>query len=60
MVSDASNVGGGASLYQFQQLSEQETLAIESKFHTLGILKDGKLKHDYDGSWTLVPLGHWN
>jgi hypothetical protein len=26
----------------------------------LGLLKDGSLRHSYDESWNLLPLGHWN
>ena len=61
LVTDASNVGGGGSLYQWQKLTHDEISAIEREYATIGVTPQGLLKHNYpEGEWLLVPLGHWN
>ena len=62
VISDASQVGGGGTLFQWQRLPQvaASTIADEVK-RTTGINRDGTLKHNYDPErWHLVPLGHWN
>ena len=61
LVTDATNVGGDGTLFQWQALEkEQFDLAI-SEWGTDGLNQDGTLKHSYpDDKWVLVPLGHWN
>ena len=56
VVTDASDLGGGASIYQWQSLSKEEKKAIGE---TLGVNRDGCLKHTHEGQ-ALVPLGYWN
>ena len=59
LVTDAWNVGGGGTLYQWQQLSPAEM--SHCQFQTSGLSRDCTLKHDYPANeWHLVPLGHWN
>jgi len=71
LITDASNVGGGGSLYQWQRVKKDkyekimeklETLGVNhEKLETLGVNKDGSLKHNYpEEDYILVPLGHWN
>jgi hypothetical protein len=57
IVTDASDVGGGASLYQWQKLSKDKT---ESFGAVIGVNRDGTLKHTHTESEVLVPLGHFN
>ena len=59
LVTDACDVGGGGTLYQWQELNPNEL--SHCHFHTSGLNRDGTLKHDYPANeWRLVPLGHWN
>ena len=59
LVTDACDVGGGGTLYQWQELNPNEL--SHCQFHTSGLNRDGTLKHDYPANeWRLVPLGHWN
>ena len=59
LVTDACDVGGGGTLYQWQELSPAEL--SHCQFQTSGLNRDGTLKHDYPANeWRLVPLGHWN
>jgi hypothetical protein len=57
LVTDASDVGGGASLYQFQNLEKEQ---IPEECRVEGVNHDGTLKHSYPKTCHLVPLGHWN
>ena len=57
LVTDASDVGGGASIFQWQSLHTEE---IPVNFATTGVKPDGTFKHDYPDNFRLVPLGHWN
>ena len=61
LVTDASNVGGGGTLFQWQALEMEEFDSAISQWGTDGLNRDGTLKHSYPGDeWVLVPLGHWN
>ena len=61
LMTDASNVGGGGTLFQWQALEKEESDPAISQWGTDGLNRDGTLKHSYpDGKWVLVPLGHWN
>ena len=59
LITDASDVGGGGPIYQWQELNPAEL--THCRYCTSGLNRDGSLKHDYPTSeWRLVPLGHWN
>ena len=59
LITDASNVGGARTIYQWQELNPAEL--IHCHYHTSGLNRDGSLKHDYPTSeWRLVRLGRWN
>ena len=59
LITDASDVGGGGTIYQWQELNPAEL--THCHYPTNGLNRDGSLKHDYPTSeWRLVPLGHWN
>ena len=59
LITDASDVGGGGTIYQWQELNRAEL--THCPYHTSGLNRDCSLKHDYPTSeWRLVPLGHWN
>ena len=61
LVTDASNVGGGATLFQWQALVKEEFDSAISQWGTDGVNQDGILTHSYpDDKWVLVLLGHWN
>ena len=61
LVTDASNVGGGGTLFQWQALEKEEFDSAISQWGTEGLNRDGTLKNSYpDNKWVLVPLGHWN
>jgi len=62
LVTDSSNLGGGASLYQWQCISLLIDKTPEfQNFSTQGVNKDGTLKHNYnEEEWRLVPLGFYN
>ena len=58
LISDASDVGGGGTIYQWHELKPAELTHCHS--HTSGLNRDGSLKHDYPTSGRrLVPLGYW-
>ena len=60
-MTDASNVGGGGTLFQWQAREKEELDSAISQWGTDGLNQDGTLKHSYpDAKWVLVPLGHWN
>ena len=59
LITDASDVGGGGTIYQWQELNPAEL--TNCHYRTSGLNRDGSLKDDYPTSeWRLVPLGHWN
>ena len=61
LVTDASNVGGGGTLFPWQALEKEECDSAISKWGTEGLDRDGTLKHiSPDDKWVLVPLGHCN
>ena len=60
-MTDASDVGGGGTLFQWQALEKEEFDSAISKWGTDGLNRDGNLKHSYpDDKQVLVSLGHWN
>ena len=62
VITDASLVGAGCTLFHWQNLPELvgSTVAVELR-KTLRIISDGTLKHNYDpGCWHVVAIGHWN
>ena len=59
LITDASDAGGGGTIYQWQELNPAEL--THCHYRTSGLNRDGSLKHDDPTSqWRLVPLGHWN
>ena len=59
LVTVACDVGGGRTLYQWQELNPAEL--SHRQFQTSGLNREGTLKHDYPANeWRLVSLGHWN
>ena len=59
LITDASDVGGAGTIYQWQELNLAEI--THCHYRTTGLEVDGSPKHDYPSSeWRLVPLGHWN
>ena len=59
LITDASDVGGRGTIYQWQELNPAEL--THCHYHTSVLNHDGSLKHDYPTSeWQVVPLGHWN
>ena len=61
LVTDASNVGGVGTLFQWQALEKEEFDSAISQWGTDGLNRDGTLKHSYpDSKWVLVSPSHWN
>ena len=59
LITNASDVGGGATIYQWQELIPAELTLSHSR--TSGLNRDGSLKHDYPSSeWRLLPLRRSN
>ena len=59
LITDASDVGGGGTIYQWQELNPAELTHYH--YCTSRLNRDGSLKHDCPISeWRLVPVGHWN
>ena len=59
MITDASDVGGGGTIYQRQELNPAEL--THCHYRTTRLNPDGSLNQDYPSSeWRLVPLGHRN
>ena len=59
LVTDACDVAGGGTLYEWQELNPAEL--SQCHFQTSRLTRDGTLKHDYPANeWRLVPFGHWN
>ena len=60
-MTDAGNVDGGGTFFQWQALEKEEFDSAISQSGTDGLSRDGTLKHSYpDDKSVLVPLGHWN
>ena len=60
LVTDASNLGGGGTLFQWQALEKEEFDSAISQWGADGLNRDGTLKHSYpDDQWVLVPLAAW-
>ena len=57
LVTDASDVGGGASIFQWQSVHKEES---HVNFATTGVKPDETFKHEYPENFRLVLLGHWN
>ena len=61
LITDASNVGGDGTLFQWQALDKEEFGTAISQWGTDGLNRDGTVRHSYpDDKWVLVPLGHLN
>ena len=61
LVTDASNVGRGGMLFQWQALEKEEFGSAISQWGKDGLNRDGTRKHSYpDDKWVLVPLGRCN
>ena len=61
LVTDASNVGGGRTLFQWQALEKEEFDLAIFQWGTEDLKRDGTFKHSYpDDKSFLVFLGHWN
>ena len=59
LITAAKDVGGGGTIYQWQELDPAEL--THCHYRTTGLDRDGSLNHDYHFSERrLVPLGHWN
>ena len=59
LITDASDVGGGGTIYQWQELNLAEL--THCHYRTSGLSRDGSLKYNYPSNeWRLVPLGHRN
>ena len=57
LVTDAFDVGGDGTIYQWQELNPVEL--PHCQFQTSGLNRDGTLEHDYPANeWRLVRLGH--
>ena len=61
LVTDASNMGGSGTSFQWQALQKEEVDSAISQWGTDGLKRDSTLKHSYpDDKWVLPPLEHWN
>ena len=60
LITDASDVGGGGSLFQWQKKNKAERAVLNEQLKTIGVTAQGLLKHNYPDDWILVPLGHYN
>ena len=61
VITDASLVGGGGTVLQWQQISGVAAKRIAEELRTVEVNRDGLLKHIYDPQeYHLVPIGHWN
>ena len=61
VITDASRVGGGGTLLQWQQIPGAAARRIADELKTVGVIRDGSLKHNYDlQEFHLVPIGDWN
>ena len=59
-MTDASNVGGGGTLFHWQALEKEDFNSAISQWGTDGLNRNDTLKHSYpDNKRVLFPLGHW-
>ena len=59
VITDASLVGGGGTLLQWQRILGAAAKRIADEMQTVGVNRDGSLKHNYDPQeFHLVPIGH--
>ena len=58
MITDSSDIGGGATLFQWQTLENEQV--PHGLYKTTGLNPDGTIKHDYPSHFYLLPLGNWN
>ena len=59
LITDASDVGGAGTIYQWQALNPAEL--THCHYCTSGLNRDASLKHDYPPiEWRLVLVGEWN
>ena len=58
MITDSSDIGGGATLFQWQTLEHEQV--PHGLYKTTGLNPDGTIKHDYPSHFYLAPLGNWN
>ena len=59
LITDASDVGGGGRMYEWQELTPAEL--THCHYGTSALNGDRPLRHDNPSSeWRLVPLGHLN
>ena len=56
-MTNASNVGRGGTLFQWQALQKEEFDSAISQWGTDELNREGTFPDD---KWVLVPLGHWN
>ena len=61
VIIDASLVGGGGTLLQWQRIPGAAARRIADELRTDGVTRDGSLKHNYDSQESHVtPIGQWN
>ena len=61
VITDASLVGRGGTLLQWQPIAGAAARRIADELRTVAVNCDGSLKHNYDSQvFHLVPIGHWN
>ena len=61
VITDASLVGGGGTLLQWQQIPGAAARRIADELKTVRVTCDGSLKHNYDPQeFHLILIGHWN
>ena len=61
LVTDAGNVGGGGTLFQWEAIEKEEFNSTISQWGTDGLNRDGTLRHSYpDDKWVPLLLGYWN
>ena len=61
VITDASLVGGGGTLLQWQRIPGAAARRIAEELRTVRVNRDSSVKHNYDSQeFHLVPIGHWN
>ena len=61
VITDASLVGVGGTLLQWQRIPGAAARRIADELKTVGVNCDRTLKHNYETQkFHLVPIGHWN